>query len=605
MASPQNRYRPGMERSNRLLWVLLCGFGLIFARLVYIQIIRHDYFMNDVAPMLDSRSAAVIPYPGSILARDGEPLAESVLLSAIIADPARMLENHESFEGAAEQLAPLVDQQPEALAADLQRHSRSNYLELARYVKRDTAARIKDLRIKGIALLPEWKREYPQGTMACHLLGGRDRFHQPLSGLELQYRLLLDGQAAGSTQSTDPLGLSGEGSQDALAGVPGKDVVLTIDTELQRQVENELDRMYHHESPKWASCVVMDPRTGAILAIAARPGYDPSAYVNGKPAPGCKWSPVPAGVTRDIPVTEAVEPGSTFKILLAAAALDKGVVTTSSTFNCPGRINVGGRPISCWGKYAFQGHGTLTVAGMLAQSCNVCAAQVALRLGAENYYAFLRKCGIGFDPQAGFPAEALGLIRPPAQTRPRDLATMGFGQNVSCSAVQLTSIVSGIVNGGIMKHPHIVDRVLTKDGTLFRQVQVSETRLCSAQTSSLIRQMMQYTVEKGTGKTAAMPDFKVGAKTGTAQEWDFAHGCHYTDRYMVSFIETAPADAPRYVIYTACNEPKVGQHGSDVCGPVCKRIAEYALRHLDRALPTTAATATAASSSRSEGNTSD
>lgn len=586
MASPQNRYRPGMERSNSLLWVLLLGFCVIFLRLVYIQIVRHEYFMDDIAPMLDSRSAAVIPYPGSILARNGEPLAESVLLSSVIADPARMLENHESFEGAAEQLAPLVGQQAGQLLDDLRRRSESNYLEIGRYAKRDTARKIKELRIHGIALLPEWKREYPQGTMAAHILGGRDRFHQPLSGLELQYRLLLDGQAGGNSQNSDPLGLSAGGSRMDTGAVPGKDLVLTIDAELQRQVENEVDRMYNRESPKWATCVVIDPRTGAILASAARPGYDPSAYVSGKPAPGCKWSPVPASATRNIPVTEATEPGSTFKILLAAAALDKGVVTPNSTFNCPGRITVGGPPaITCWGKYAQQGHGTLTIGGMLAQSCNVCAAQVAVRLGTENYYAFLRKCGIGIDPEAGFPAETVGLIRPPSLTRPRDLATMGFGQNVSCSALQLTSIVAGIVNGGIMKHPHIVDRVLTKDGSVFRQVQVSERRICSAQTSTLIRQMMQYTVEKGTGKPAAMPDFKVGAKTGTAQQWDFARGRHYSDRYMVSFLEIAPVDAPRYVIYAACNEPKVGLHGSDVCGPVCKRVAEYALRHLDRALP--------------------
>jgi stage V sporulation protein D (sporulation-specific penicillin-binding protein) len=295
-------------------------------------------------------------------------------------------------------------------------------------------------------------------------------------------------------------------------------------------------------------------------------------------------------VTRNIPVTEAVEPGSTFKILLAAAALDKGVITPSTTFNCPGRIVIGGPPgISCWGKYATQGHGTLTVAGMLAESCNVCPAQIAVRLGAENYCAFLHKCGIGVDPEAGFPAETLGLIASPTAMRQRDLATMGFGQNVSCSALQLTSIVAGIVNGGIMKHPHIVDRVLTKDGSVFRQLQVSQQRLCSAQTSSLIRQMMQYTVEKGTGKPAAMPDFKVGAKTGTAQQWDAEHGRHFSDRYMVSFIEIAPVDTPRYVIFVACNEPQVGQHGSDVCGPVSKRIAEFALRHLDRALAPKAA----------------
>ncbi|MGE5532358.1 MAG: peptidoglycan D,D-transpeptidase FtsI family protein [Bacteroidota bacterium] len=591
MSSPPTRYRPDPKRSQWLLGVLLAGFLLILVQLVNIQILRRNFLMEEIAPMLESRSAEIVPYPGAILARNGESLAESVMLTSIIADPARMLENRESFRGVSEQLAPLVKRPAEEILAELSAHETSHRLEIARYVKQDRARQIKKLCIKGLSLQHEWKREYPQGMLACHVLGGREKFHKPKAGLELRYRLLLDGEPGSNRSGGDPLGLASSAQAASMEPRPGKDLVLTLDAELQRQAENELDRMYDRERPKWASVVVMDPRTGGILAMASRPGYDPSTYVTGRMVGGKRLYSVPPEVTRNIPVTECMEPGSTFKILLAAAALDAGVVSTSSSFGCPGRINVGGRPISCWGKYASQGHGTLTVTGMLAQSCNVCAAQIALRLGAPKYYDFLRKCGIGQDPEAGFPAEELGLIAPPERTRPRDLATMGFGQNVSCTGLQLTSIVSGIVNGGIMKHPHIVDRVLEKDGSVFRQLKVTEQRVCSEQTSALIRQMMQYTVEKGTGKPAAMPDFKVGAKTGTAQQWDLANKRHFSDRYMVSFLEVAPADVPRYVVYVACNEPKVGKHGSDVCGPVSKRIVEYALRHLDRSqVPPTPAT---------------
>ncbi|MHB8996441.1 MAG: peptidoglycan D,D-transpeptidase FtsI family protein [Armatimonadota bacterium] len=582
MSSPPSPYRPDPQRSKWLLGLLLAGFLLILAQLINIQILRHHFLMEKIAPMLESRSADVVPYPGAILARNGESLAESVLLTTIIADPVRMLENGESFRGVAEQLAPLVNRSAEELLGELTAHEKGHYLEIARYVKQDRARQIKKLFIKGLALRQEWKREYPQGMLACHVLGGRDKFHKPKAGLELQYRLLLDGSPGSTPAGGDPLGLASSAMASSMEPKPGKDLVLTLDAELQRQAENELDRMYDRETPKWASVVVMDPRTGGILAMAARPGYDPSVRVTGTVVGGRQRYSVPAEATRNIPVTESIEPGSTFKVLLAAAALDNGAVTPSSSFHCSGRINIGGRPISCWGKYAAQGHGTLNVAGMLAESCNIAAAQIALRLGAPRYYDFLRKCGIGQDPQAGFPAEEFGLMALPGKTRPRDLATMGFGQNVSCTALQLTSIVSGIVNGGIMKHPHIVDRVLTKDGSAFRQLKVSEQRVCSEQTSALIRQMMQYTVDEGTGKPAAMPDFKVGAKTGTAQQWDRVNKRHFSDRYMVSFLEIAPADAPRYVVYVACNEPKVGLHGSDVCGPVSKRIVEYALRHLDR-----------------------
>lgn len=591
MAVAHNRYRPALERSYWLLGGLMAGFCLIFLRLVYLQVLRHDYYMQEVAPLVDTRSSTELPPPGSILGRNGEPLAESVLLNTIIADPRRMQQNHESFAGAAQQLAPLLNRTPESIADDLNRRKDTNYVELAKWVRQDVADKVRDLRIKGLAMRQEWKREYPQGVLACHVLGGRDRFHRPLSGLEYHYRLLLDGQAGAVPANSDPLDLAGDASGCAVGIAPGKDLVLTIQPDLQRHVETEMDCLWQQQGPKWAACVIMDPRTGDILASSARPAYDPNDYVTGKRAKGCKWTAVPAAVTVNVPVASAIEQGSTFKILLAAAALEAGVVSPSSTFNCSGHINVGGRPISCWGEWASRGHGNLDVAGMLAQSCNVCAAQIGLKLGVQRYYDFLRRAGIGVDPEAGFPAEALGLIARPDRIRPRDLATMAFGQNVSCSGLQLTSIVSGIVNRGIMKHPHIVAAALNKDGSVFRQSPVSETRLCSEETSAIIRQMLQNVVENGTGKPVLMPDFKVGGKTGTAQQWDAEHGCHYTDRYMMSFIEIAPSDNPRYVIWVACNEPKVGRHGSDTAAPAARRLAEYALRHLDKSLAASQAAA--------------
>lgn len=590
MTTAPREYRPVLVRSDRLLWVFLCGFGVILGRLIWIQVVKHNYYMEEIRPLIDRGNTTSLPYPGTIFSHDRQALAESSLCYNVIADPARMLENHETFEGAAGQLSKLLGRSEEEIAADLQRREKKHYCELARFLTAEKADEIKTLGIKGISLVPQWKREYASHLLACHVLGGRDRFHQPLSGLELQYRLLLDGKPGATLGGSDPLGLASESDAASVSPSPGKDLYLTIDSDIQKHVETALQAMWERERPIWGSAVVLDPRTGAILATAARPGYDPSAYVSGKPAPGHRFAPVPQEVTRNIPVTEATEPGSTFKVLLAAAALDRGVVVPGSTFQCPGHINVGGRPISCWGKYAAQGHGTLDVQGMLAQSCNVAAAQIAMRLGARDYYAFLRKCGIGLDPEAGFPAEAFGLLRKPERTRVRDLATMGFGQNVSCSSLQLTSIIGGIVNGGVMKHPHIVDRVENKDGTLFRRPPVAEHRLCSEQTSALIRQMMEYTVQHGTGRTALMPGYRIGAKTGTAQQWDKATGRHKSDAYMVSFVEIVPADAPRYVIYVACNEPKVGQHGSDVCGPVCKQVADYLLRHYENMPGNTPAT---------------
>lgn len=580
MAATQPRYRPELERSRWLSVILLAGLVLIFLRLFQIQVLKHDYYVAEVGPRLESRYAAPAPQPGSILARTGEPLAESLLLDTLFADPLFMArhERRESPQGVAQQLAPLIGRSAEDILTDLTQRQDTNYVELARCVPHDVSNQIRALRIKGLGLKPEWKREYPHGILACHLLGGRDKSHNALSGLEYRYRLLLDGNPGANLPSQDPLGLDNAESQ-RVGDAPGKDLLLTIHPDLQRQVEREMDVLWRRENPKWTACVVEDVTTGGILAMAARPGYDPNDYVRGKRAAGCKWSVVPENVTRNIPVTEAIEQGSTFKILLATAALEAGVVVPSSSFHCGGTINMGGRPISCWGEWGSKGHGNLDVSGMLAQSCNVCAAQIAVKLGAKRYGDFLRKVGIGIDPEAGFSAEAKGRLKPAEGMRKRDLGTMGFGQNVSCSGLQLTSIVSGIVNDGIMKHPHILAAALNRDGTVFRKTVVSEKRICSPQTSATIRKMLENTVENGTGKPVKMPDFRVGGKTGTAQQWDPKLG-RYTDRYMMSFIEVAPIEAPRYVIWVACSDPKVGRHGSDTAAPAAKHIAEYALRQL-------------------------
>lgn len=576
VASP---HRPDEHRHRRLQMLLLAGFFVILCRIFHLQVLVRDYYLDDVAPLLVNQSTPLGPEPGSLLARDGQPLADSILVRSLIASPKQMLERGESLRVVAEQVAPIIHRPAAEVYQKLSQRRKSEYVPLARSVSEDAARRVQELKVKGLALRPEWQRQYPQGMLACHLIGGRNRFNRPLSGLEHQYRVLLDPQIGSSDLARRGPPMAAEEQPKSM---PGKDLLLTVDAALQRRLEAEMDRLYRRETPRWVSGVIMNPATGEILATGARPGYDPNSYVEGRPAAGYRWSAVPQEATENVPVTLALEQGSTFKILLVAAALDAGVITPNTTMYCGGHINVGGRPISCWGRFGAQGHGNLDMYGMIGQSCNIIAAQVALKLGAARYYAFLRNAGVGVDPEAGFPAEAFGLLASPKGIRDRDLATMGFGQNVSCSGLQLTAAVSGIVNGGIMKQPHIIAAVLNKDGSVFRRPRPQERRLCSVQTSGIVRQMLQYAVEHGTGAGVQMPDFKVGGKTGTAQQWDFAHGRHFSDRYMVSFVEVAPIEQPRYVIYIACNEPHVGRHGADVAAPAAKTLAEFVLHRGDQ-----------------------
>lgn len=572
------QYRPDDRRRRCLQAILLGGFLFILIRLFHVQILVQDFYTEDVAARITSSATPLSPQPGAILARDRQPLAKSLLMYRLSAAPRTMLKHGEALQGVARQLGEVLDRPSDELYRELSEHPNSLDVTLQRFISAENAEQIRDLKIDGLSMPPAWKRHYPQGSLACHILGGRDHRNTPLEGFEYFYRAILDPQPGADDNSR-----SG-GSRNSMGAPPrpGKDLQLTIDLALQQQVESELQQVWERERPKWACAVVMDPRTGEVLALGTRPGFDPNLFVE-QPAGVKGWSGIPRSATQNIPISAAIEQGSTFKVLLAAAALDAGVVTPQTTMRCGGSINIGGRPIGCWGRYGASGHGTLDMAGMIAHSCNIVAAQVALRLGPEKYCAFLKKCGIGQDPEAGFPGEAFGLLAPATRLRPRDIATMGFGQNVSCSALQLATAVSGVVNDGLMPHPHIVKAVLNPDGSVFRQSDGRSEQLCSPATSASVRSMLQYTVDAGTGRAVQMPDFKVGGKTGTAQQWDKVNKRHYTDRYMVSFIEVAPIDDPRYVIYFGCNEPKVGQHGSDVAAPSCKRIAEYALRRLDHA----------------------
>lgn len=571
------QYHPDDRRRRWLQAILLGGFFLVLVRLFHVQILVQDFYTEDVAALVTSSATPLSPQPGAILARDRQPLAKSLLMNRLSAAPRTMLKHGESLQGVARQLGEILDRPSDELYRQLADRPDSLDVTLQRFVSAETAKRILDLDIAGVYAPRAWKRHYPQGSLACHIIGGRDYRNTPLDGFEYFYRSILDPQPGASDHSRS----GGTHSSLGAPPRPGKDLLLTVDLALQQQVESELQQVWERESPNWACAVVMDPRSGEVLALGTRPGFNPNLFVE-QPSDSGGWSGIPRSATENIPITAAIEQGSTFKVLLVAAALDAGVITPQTTMHCAGSINIGGRPIGCWGRYRSSGHGTLDMSGMIAQSCNIVAAQVALRLGPEKYCEFLKRCGIGQDPEAGFSGEALGLIASPKRLRPRDLATMGFGQNVSCSALQLATAVSGVVNGGVMPHPHIVKAVLNPDGSVFREPQGQSVQLCSPETSAKVRSMLQCTVDEGTGRAVRMPDFKVGGKTGTAQQWDKVNK-RYTDRYMVSFIEVAPIDDPRYVIYFGCNEPKVGLHGSDVAAPSCKRIAEYALRRLDHA----------------------
>lgn len=576
---PLGLLRPPTRSEQRGLRYLAFGLmavaALLGVRLAYLQIFRQDFYLR-VASELEAPPRPDAVRPGVIYDSRLRVLAHSQAVADLAIDPrAARAGNPEKTRQA---LIEVLGLSPDVVDAKLA--ASGQYERIARRVPAPTVQQLRALQLSGLVVEPGFRRDYPYGSLGSHLLGAYSGDQRPLEGLDLRYRFLLAGRPGTPRRNVDAWGrtIVGTEGEAALPSEPGKSLVTTVDLDLQRQVEAALDRLWALNRPENATVVVLEPATGAVLSLASRPTFNPNDLA--PPGPNPARINVPQQNLRNLPVSWEYEPGSTFKVLTAAAALQYGVVSPSSTFHCGGTIELGGRPLRCWGQWQTRGHGNLDLAGILAQSCNLGIAQVAARLGPERFTEFLAGCGLGQRTGVGLPGEARGKVFPPSELRARDLANMGFGQHVLVTPLQLTAAVGAVVNDGIYQQPQIVRRVLNPDGvTVFRDIAPrAKATVCSPEVSRQIRQMLAGVVERGTGRPARIEGVAVGGKTGTAQVYDPATRSFPEDQKVVSFLLVAPVDRrPDFCILVTAKNPQVGEHGSDVCAPVAREIAKYLL----------------------------
>jgi stage V sporulation protein D (sporulation-specific penicillin-binding protein) len=589
---------PRSQRDQALsgIFVLIVALSAVLAlRLAYIQTIRRPFYLT-LATKIQPVDRPRAGQPGKIRDRNGEVLADSVTVATVKVNPG-MARRNEDIQKMAAFLAEKLGLSEAQVSTALTSTADLEYL--AKGVPLETASAAMAGNFAGLGQDLSYRRNYPRGALACHVIGARGSDHTPIEGLESQFRFLLDGLAGTPITNVDAFGRSivGQEDQPALPSQPGVDLYTTLDFTVQGIAEAALQRCWEEKQPKSATCIVLDCNTGEILALACRPNYDPNLLSHAEEAAARK-SLQPEQMS-NLCAGREYEPGSTFKPLCIAAALDAGVIQPTDRFRCEGTTSIGGRRLSCWGEWAGKGHGLVTPADILAKSCNLGAARIALKLGADRYVKFLRSVGIGESTRSGLPGEADGRLLRPETMRTRDLANSGFGQSVSVTDVQMAAAIAAVLNGGVYYRPHIIKAVTDKDGKVYREVLPQALRqVCSEETSSTLRQMLVGVVEHGTGRLARIEGATIGGKTGTAQIWDSK--LKQFNGYMMSFTLVAPLDTkPQFVILVTVREPKFGVHAADVAAPVAREIALFMLKQ--RGLLHSANTAAAAAPAAQHG----
>jgi cell division protein FtsI (penicillin-binding protein 3) len=550
--------RPPSGRLVALFAVVALALGGLATRLVLLQI-RDGRTYGSLAAEQRVRRIALPAERGTLYDRSMHELALSLPAKAVYADPALI----DDPSAVAERLAPVLDVPPGRLVKLLRTESRFEYL--ARRVDLDRAAEVEALDIPGIGLLDEPRREYPGGRLAAQVLGFVGVDGTGLAGLELQYEDVLAGRPGEVVVEQDPDGLAiPQGLRRTVAPRRGRDLVLTIDRDVQFQAERALADAIQTNGAIGGTVIVLDPVTGDVLAMATRPGFDANEFTTAPPA-----------ATRNRGVTDVYEPGSVNKVITAAAALEEGVIRPHERLRVPSRIAVADRVF-----HEAHPHPTMamTLTDVIAQSSNVGTIMTADRVGSERLDAYLRAFGFGRETGIGFPGESDGILMAEEDWWGTSMATIPIGQGIAVTPLQMASVYATIANRGVRVPPRLVQATVGADGTL-RPVPVANgDRVVSPRTARLVTGMLAEAVEEGTGQEAQIPGYWVAGKTGTARKpLDGERG--YSEQYMASFIGFAPARHPAVVVAAILDEPDT-VYGSVASAPLFRQVAEFALAHL-------------------------
>ncbi|MBR1886290.1 MAG: PASTA domain-containing protein [Schwartzia sp.] len=556
---------------RRALFGVMAIFFLLVLRYGWIQLVQGDELAARVRHETGEERVMQSPR-GAILDRNGREMAVSLMMKSLFIDPNNVEKGKE--DEVAAKLAPLVGLTQDAVRRDIEQSG--GFVWVKRFLSTDEVKAVRDLiRAEGYNCLgfqDEPKRYYPNEELAANILGFVGTDDVGLDGIEQAYDDLIKGVVAETFVQTDNVSDRPIlGSVSSRRVMPRrnqcKTVQLTIDATVQFMVEEVLDEAFAETQPHSVTALVMKTKTGEILAMASRPSYNPNHFED---YPMETWS--------NRAVSHIYEPGSTFKSVVAAAALEEGLVAPNDWFVDPGFLIVSEKRIENWSGDSF---GTVTFTDVMKQSINTCFALLGLDLGADRLDKYVRRFGFGEMTGIELPAEETGLLFEVDEMRDSDIATMSIGQSIAVTPLQLITAMSAIANDGVLMKPYIVKAVYNEDGTVYEETKPRQVRrVISTETDKTLIGLLEQVVSTGGGQKAKVKGYRIGGKTGTAQKINTDAVGYKEGSYIASFCGFAPVEDPEVALLVIIDEPLGTYYGGQIAAPVAAKIFQPLFRYL-------------------------
>ena len=557
----RSKSRPDVSPGRALFVAAFIGFWMlvIAGRLVYLQFSQHEELANR-ARLQQSNSIETTPQRGELLDRYERQLARSIQTVSLFLDPDGL--DAATLDQNAKQLAQTLGMKQADLAKEFhEAHAeKRRFIWIARRLDAELGNKIVEMKLPGVQARLEPKRYYPNGPLAAHVLGYVGLDGQGLGGVEQHYNSKISGEPGRLLLEKDAKGKAYESYE--IASKAGQTVVLTIDQSIQYQAEQALLAAVQRSRAKSGTVIVLDPRSGEILALANAPTFDPNKVAEAKAETRSNWA-----------LQNIYEPGSTFKVVAFSAALEKKLARVDERIDCQmGAITVAGRVIR--DHTAF---GSLTISEALEKSSNVAAIKLGLRVGDETMYDYIRRFGFGSKTGIELPGETAGLLRKVERWQASSIGSIAIGQEVGVTPVQMVSAFGALANDGVRVAPHLIREVRNEAGAVVYRAQPEQRRVISSETAIALRGMLEGVTLRGTAKQAQLDGYSAAGKTGTAQKIDPKTRAYSATKHVASFVGFAPLSNPQVAIVVVIDEPAGAYHGGDVAAPIFREVAELIL----------------------------